>query len=85
MPFAEMGGTMPEGKDFRQQTEDGLVACAKWLERNAKELSETFSGGCRRWSVEFAFDCDGPMRVPEINVAVNKVDKDVIEAYTRPE
>jgi hypothetical protein len=42
---------MPVYKDSRRQTEDGLVACAKWLEENAKELSETFSGGCRRWSV----------------------------------
>ena len=71
---------MSDHKDFRQQTEDGLVACGKWLERNAENLSKTFADGCRSWSVEFQWDCFDA-QCPNINIMVDKIDKDIIEAY----
>ena len=66
--------------DFRKCTEDGLKACARWLERNADQLADTIADGCTGWSVEFEWSGSDEY-VPEIHVMVDKVDRDVIEAY----
>lgn len=64
---------------FRKQTENGLVACAKWLEDNAWLLSHEIAGGCRSWAVSFEAGEDGIF--PEIKISVNKIDKGIIDAY----
>jgi len=75
------GQTMSDRKDFRQQTEDGLVACGKWLEKSAEDLSKTFAEGCQSWSVEFTWDCMSSAPCPDIHIMVDKIDRDIIEAY----
>ncbi len=71
---------MSDSRDFQKRTEDGLVACGKWLEKNAEDLSKTLSGGCRSWSIEFEWDCFNAPN-PDIHIMVDKIDKDIIEAY----
>lgn len=66
-------------KDFRDQVESGLRACAKWLDNHAQELAGTFAGGCKNWSVEFAAGEDGIF--PNIRIYVNKIDDDIIDAF----
>lgn len=70
--------TYPE--DFRSKTERGLVACGKWLEENAEDLSRAIANGCRRWSVEFSFDCTEDF-CPSIDISVNRVSKEIVNAY----
>jgi len=67
-------------KRFRDDTRDALLRCADWLTENAEQLADTFAGGCKDWTVEFKAGEDGMF--PRIRIEVNKMDKDVIDAYS---
>ena len=73
---------MSDRKDFRQQTEDGLVACGKWLEKNAEDLSKTLGDGSRSWSIEFAWETITDHQSSSgIHIMVNEVEEEVIDAF----
>jgi len=65
---------------FRDKVENGLHACAKWLDNHAQELADTFAGGCKDWSIKFQAGEDGIF--PNIRIYVNKVDNDIIDAFS---
>lgn len=66
---------------FYEQTERGLAACGDWLRDNASKLADAFAGGCVDWSIEFHHHTADEWDFPQIDIRVNKVPSDIIEAY----
>lgn len=72
-----------KGKSFRDKTKDGLDACGEWLKANSDALADAIADGCTHWEVAFVWNTmtDDPFSFPHIDVNINKVSKDIIEAY----
>jgi len=72
---------MSDKKPFRDRVEDVLCECGNWFKDNASDLADVFSDGCQSWSVEFSWDTitDEPS-VPEIDIHVHKINRNIINA-----
>lgn len=68
--------------EYDQTVRDDLKALAKWLDRNAEDLSKVFSSGCQNWSVEFECGVYGD-NVPRMHIHAGKVDKDMFDIALR--
>lgn len=69
-------------KSFRDKTRDTLVECGEWFKRNADDLANTIAGGCTGWRITFSWvsgteELNG---APEINIDIDKIDRDIIYA-----
>lgn len=65
--------------EYRMRVRKMLMAASRWLERNADQLSGTFSGGCTEWSVTFSHNSG---EYPTIEVRADKVDIGMCDALT---
>lgn len=68
-------------KDFRTSTRDTLIACGKWFEDNADKLADVIADGCCSWDIDFCWDSYEDNMPPKINVSIEKVSRDIINAY----
>ena len=68
-------------KDFRTLTRDTLIACGKWFEDNADKLADVIADGCCSWDIDFRWYSDESNLPPKINVSIEKVNRDIINAY----
>ena len=69
---------MTSAEEYRARVREMLTAASRWLERNADQLSQTFSDGCEGWSITFSHEgCDS---FPCIEVRADKVDRGMLNA-----
>lgn len=67
-------------KSFRDKTHDTMVECGEWFKKNADDLANIIAEGCTSWRITFTWitgtDYSDPM--PEINIDIDKIDRDII-------
>ena len=72
---------MSDKKDFRERSRATFDKCGDWFKKNAGDLADLVADGCTDWEVTFSWSAgfDEP-NVPRINININKLDRDIINA-----
>ena len=69
-------------KSFRDKTHDTMVECGEWFKKNADNLADIIAEGCTSWRITFSW-ASGTEELngaPEINIDIDKIDRDIIYA-----
>ena len=74
-----MAQTSNVAGEYRMRVREMLMAASRWLERNADQLSGTFSDGCTEWSVRFSHSGG---EYPTIEIRADRVDFGMCDALT---